>query len=242
MPIYDNSDFSFPVPTWTSEDVEVLFSLEPRFVEGALNLISYMVGERGYTQDVTIDLILVFHSIVNLTGGNYSFDDTEAIVALCSEFCMIDCVYENQVLSAVELLDNGVLFLGMHGDSTVAIDAAVCLSERRTSIFSHPATLPSLSLFGIWEEYAVTILDCLLTNKSLSASISFLMKTATAHGLDVSSDIEFIDVLRKLCSVGLFTVSISKSGSADVTIVRQPAGLFLLFSDRVEMARKLSLL
>lgn len=242
MPVFDNSGFDFFAPTWTSADVDILSSVEPRFIDGMLNLLTFLVREKGYTQDATIDLILFFHSIVNITGSGYTFDDAEAIVALCSEFCMIDCVYENQVLCAVELSDNGVLFLGVYGDAGAALEAAICLSARRHSIFSHAPTRPSLSLFGWWEDYAVFLINCLLTKGTLSVSISFLMREAKKAGAPTVTDVQFVDILRKLCGVGLFDVSISGSSPATVRLLKQPAGLFLLFSERVEMARALSLL
>lgn len=194
----------------------------------------------GFVEDDTLDLILVFHSVANWNDDGYSFDEAERIVAVASEFCLIDCVYDNQVLTLVELQDNAVLFLALNEEHESALQAAVCLAKNDRSLLSNTATRPSLALFGVWEETAAYILGSMLTRGLVSDSIGSLMDNTSIDGVTVYSEIEFVDILRKLSAVGLFTVSFKDDGLAMINIEPQPAGLFLLFSNRVEMAKRLA--
>lgn len=194
----------------------------------------------GFVEDDTLDLILVFHSVANWNDDGYSFDEAERIVAVASEFCLIDCVYDNQVLTLVELQDNAVLFLALNEEHESALEAAVCLAKNDRSLLSNTATRPSLALFGVWEETAAYILGSMLTRGVVSDSIGSLMDNTSIDGVTVYSEIEFVDILRKLSAVGLFTVSFKDDGRAMINIEPQPAGLFLLFSNRVEMAKRLA--
>jgi hypothetical protein len=239
MPIFED-DTDFPIPTWTNDDVEVLDSIDDDLIFGISNLLKFIVHEQGVVHDQTLDLALVFHSIVNSGTETYSFDQAETVVSVASEFCLIDCVFENQVLSMVEVRDNAVLFFAIHDEFDYALEAAVCLSSRSDSLLSNISTRPSLSLFGSWEAFATVLLYSLLTEGKLSGSISLLMKKAKTHGLEIDSTLSFVDSIRKLSAAGLFSVNISKREKAVVSINKQPAGLFLLFCGETELARKLA--
>lgn len=228
------------LPAWTPEDVEVLQAVDPFCVPGICNVLAFIIANHGFVEDDTLDLALIFHSVANWNDDGYSFDDAEKVIAVASEFCLIDCVYDNQVLTLVEVQDNAVLFLALHDQHSSALEAAICLTDRDSSMFSNSSTLPSLSLFGEWEEFAVMLVDSLLTRGRLSDSIGSLMEHCAEAGLPVTSELEFVDTVRKLCAVGLLSVEIDDKGLATVHIERQPAGLFLLFSNRIEMAKSLA--
>lgn len=239
MPIFDD-EYGFPVPTWTTDDVTVLEAIDDSLSVGISRLLGFVIREQGLVDDATLDLILVFHSVISGTDEKYSFDDAERVVTVASEFCLIDCVYDNQVLSMVELRDNAVLYLALQDEHTLALEAAVCLSKNDRSLLSTSATRPSLALFGQWEDLAATILSVMLTNGQMSDSIGSLMNNVVKEGVYVQSEVEFVDLLRKLTAVGLFSVSISRKDRAVVSIESQAAGLFLLFSGRSDLARRLA--
>ena len=230
---------SLPTPTWTKDDVIVLEAIDSYYDAGLIRFLGFVIGSEGTVAESTLDLILVVQSVINPMNEYYSFDDAESLVALASEFCLVDCEYENQVLAMVELQDNAVLFLAMQGEHNYALDAAVCLSSQDSSIMSDRTVLPSLALFGEWEEIAAIVLDSLLTQGKLRDSIGSLMED-TSHANLCNSEIEFVDIVRKLCAVGLLDVTIGTDGKAVVGIEQKAAGLFLLFSGRTEMARTLA--
>ena len=60
-----------------------------------------------------------------------------------------------------------------------------------------------------------------------------------ARKLNLQTDLEFVDFIRKLCTVGLLDTTISKKGSATVSINEEAAGLFLVFSGNVDLAKTL---
>tara|TARA_R110000803_G_scaffold37598_11_gene81095 strand:- start:16365 stop:17093 length:729 start_codon:yes stop_codon:yes gene_type:complete len=235
----NNGESALPNPTWTKDDVIVLEAIDDYYAAGLIRFLGFLVGCEGTLSDSTFDLILVVHSIINPMNEYYSFDDAESLVAVASEFCLVDCEYENQVLSMVELQDNAVLFLAMHGEHNFALDAAVCLSVQASSIMSDRTVLPSLALFGEWEEIATIVLDALLTQGKLRDSIGWLMEE-TSHTILCNSEIEFVGIVRKLCASGLLDVTIGVDDKALVGIEQKAAGLFLLFSGRTEMARTLA--
>lgn len=239
MGVY-NFDSEPNIPKWTPDNMEVLDSLNSFYVPGIINLLKFLVHEKGTVVDATMDLSLVLHSIANMHNDDYSFNRSDTLVALASEFCLIDCIYEGKVLAGVEMLDNAVLFLGLHDEANYALEAAVCLSETASSLLAIPASLPSLSLFGHWEEFASTVLACLLTNASTSSKMSTLFKVIKHLDIGVNSEIEFVDHIRKLCAVNLLSLNISESSDAVVSINHQPAGLFLLFSNQEKLARRLA--
>lgn len=229
-----------PIPSWSPDDITVLSAIEQSTKSGLINILKFLVMNEGLVEDETLDLILVFHSVANWNDDGYSFDEAEKIVAVASEFCLVDCVYDNQVLTMAELQDNAVLFLALNEEHEAALEAAVCLSGNDRSILSNVATRPSLALFGVWEETAAYILGSMLTRGLVSDSIGSLMESTNVDGVSVYSEVEFVDVLRKLSAVGLFTVGFEDDGLATIKIEPQPAGLFLLFSNRVEMAKRLA--
>lgn len=238
MPIFDDNDF--PVPSWTTTDVEILDSVDEFYRPGLINLLQYVVREQGAVFCDTLDLSLVVHSIANISNDLYSFAHSDSIVAVASEFCLVDCVYDGQVLGGIELKDNAVLFLGINDEPNYALEAAVCLSKSSDSLMRTAATLPTLSLFGHWEDFAVSILTVLLTKCGVSSKISVLHKIVKKLDIGVSTELEFVDCMRKLCAVNLLSVELNDSAEAVVSINVQPAGLFLLFSNRVELARRLA--
>lgn len=238
MPIFDNAS-NFPISTWTTDDVVVLEAIDDYFIPGLIKFLGFVISSEGLIS-ASIDLILVIQSVVNGSDERYSFDDAERIVTIASEFCLVDCVYDAQVLCMVELQDNSVLFLATQGEDNYALEAAVCLSVCEDSMLFDSAIRPSLSLFGHWEYIASSVLDALLTQKKLCDSIGSLMDKVVSTGLSVASEIEFVDVIRKLCAVGLLDVTMGDDDKALVGIEPKPAGLFLLFSGRTDMARTLA--
>lgn len=239
MPIFDN-DSNFPVPTWTKDDVVVLEAIDDYYALGIVRFLGFLISNEGIVADSTLDLILVVQSIVNDSDEKYSFDDAERIVTLSSEFCLVDCVYENQVLAMIELQDNAVLFLAIQGEDHYALEAAVCLAQDEKSLLFDGAVRPSLSLFGDWENIGAVVLESMLTRRLLSDSIGSLMDHTSNTGLWITSEVEFVDVIRKLCAVGLLSVDIVDTGRAMVTVQEKAAGLFLLFSGRTELAKELA--
>jgi hypothetical protein len=241
MPIFEE-DSNLPIPTWTRDEVVVLESIDDFYAAGIINMLQFLVAEEGAVLDETIDLTLVMHSVVNIHNDKYSFEQTDILLALASEFCLIDSVYDRQVLGGVELLDNAVLYLAIHGEADYALEAAVCLSSNSKSIMQVSAVMPSLSLFGHWEEFAAVIIDCMLTHRTTCSKMSILYSAIETLDVGVDSEVEFVDYIRKLCEVNLLSLEMPKSSDdeASVQLNVQAAGLFLLFSNRVELAKNLA--
>ena len=226
--------------SWAPEDIRVLGEVSGTVVPGVLNLLRFVLASEGHVSDESLDLMLVLHSAINGKGNDYSFVGAESVVAVASEFCLIDCSYERQTLQSVEMQDNAVLFAALHGDYDTALEGAVLLSKDSHSLLSNQATLASLCLFGHWEYLTASMLAALLTRGLTCDSIGSLMKNVAGDGVYIHSDLEFVDTVRKLCAVGIFSIAIDTEGQANVCIERNPAGLFLLFTDRVEMAKSLA--
>jgi len=242
MPIFnfDDEDSDVPIPTWTPDQIQSLESINPFYVPGIVNLLKFLVHEKGTLLDSVLDLTFVLHSVANMDNSDYTLSRTDGLVAIASEFCLIDCLYDGSVLAGIEMLDNAVLFLALNDQANFALEAAVCLKDKNSSIMQTSAVLPSLSLFGHWEEFASTVLACLLTNASTSSKMSTLFKVIKHLDIGVNSEIEFVDHIRKLCAVNLLSLNISESSDAVVSINHQPAGLFLLFSNQEKLARRLA--
>ena len=241
MPIFEE-DSNLPIPTWTLDEVVILESIDDFYSAGIINMLQFLVAEEGAVLDETIDLTLVMHSVVNIHNDKYSFEQTDILLALASEFCLIDSVYDRQVLGGVELLDNAVLYLAIHGEADYALEAAVCLSNNSKSIMQVSAVMPSLSLFGHWEEFAATIIHCMLTHHTTCSKMSILYSAIETLDVGVDSEVDFVDYIRKLCAVNLLSLEMPKSYDAEASVQLnvQAAGLFLLFSNRVELAKNLA--
>lgn len=241
MPIFEE-DSNLPIPTWTRDEVVILEAIDDFYAAGIINMLQFLVAEEGAVLDETIDLTLVMHSVVNIHNDKYSFEQTDILLALASEFCLIDSVYDRQVLGGVELLDNAVLYLAIHGEADYALEAAVCLSSNSKSIMQVSAVMPSLSLFGHWEEFAAVIIDCMLTRGTTCSKMSILYSAIETLDVGVDSEVDFVDYIRKLCAVNLLSLEMPKSSEdeASVQLNVQAAGLFLLFSNRVDLAKDLA--
>tara|TARA_B100001094_G_scaffold316612_1_gene358071 strand:- start:623 stop:1345 length:723 start_codon:yes stop_codon:yes gene_type:complete len=236
MPIFDD-DSDFPIPTWTMDDVEVLEAIDFSFSMGIVELLRFLIAEKGSFTDETLDLTIIVHSVVNALKDQYTFDEAQSIVSVASEFCLIDCLYDNQNLVGMELSDNSILYLALQEEDDLALEAGVCRADVKTSLFYLEPTRPALSLFGHWEDMASELLFCMLTRGKLSDTIGSTYKQMSAI---FRSDLEFVDFVRKMCEVGLISTEIQKSGKATIEIQVVPAGIFLLFSSRTELATKLA--
>lgn len=241
MPVFDDSD-DLPFPVWTRHDVDLLESIDPDLCFGLTNVVEYLAHNEGIVDSRNFDLILLMHAVVNAGSREdiYSMQGTETIVSVASEFCLVDCLYDKQSLEALELQDNGVLFLAVHESSSAALDAAICLSDRTSSVFRYRSVRPSLALFGAWEEFAETILAMLLTLGELSTNIGFLIEYLKVSNLGHLDDMTAMSMLLKLADVGLFDLCLDDDLDGVLSINVQAAGIFLLFSDREKLARQLA--
>jgi len=233
-------DFRKSSETWSSDDINSLLVIDPDAIVGIKNLLFFIVDNHGVVRDKTMDLMLAINSVVQFGQDNYYFKDAEKVVSLASEFCLVDCRKDKQVLEAIGLADNSVLFLAIHGEEDWALEAALCLTGRRKSIMQDETIRPSLCLFGYWEKTSVSLLKTVLTTGGLSVKISELRQNAEEEGLVFESDLEFVDCLRSLCEVGLFSTRIDKSGVAHVDINEEAAGLFLVLCGHVDLAREIA--
>ena len=241
MPVFDSSD-DLPFPVWTKHDVDLLEAIDPDYCWGLTNIVEYLTRHNGILDSHNFDLILLMHAVVNsgVREDIYSMQGTEAIVSVASEFCLIDCLYDKQSLEALELQDNGVLYMAVHESSSSALDAAICLSDRESSVFRNRVVRPCLALFGAWEDFAGTILETLLTLGELSTKIGFLIEYLKAAELIPSDDMMAMGMLLKLSDVGLFDVHLDDDLDGVISTNVQAAGIFLLFSDREDLARRLA--
>lgn len=227
---------------WTYEDVAVFSTLDTQYIPGITALLQFLIRDEGVIIDETVDLTIVLNSVVNTSGVNYSFDQTESILTLAAEFCLIDTAYEKQTLCGIELLDNSVLFLALIGEVDYAIDAAVCLSRSSRSMMYKHHLLPSLCLFGHWEPLAATMVAAILSFGSTSCRVNDLYKAILKSPVGDISEIEFLSDIQKLCAVHLLKLSKRDDDIPVVSVNIPAAGLFLMFSDRIEVARRLALL
>ncbi len=238
MPIFEEES-DFPIPTWTMDDVDVLEAIDHSFSTGIVELLRFLIAEEGLILDETLDLTLVVHSLVNRIEDQYTFEEAQSIVSVASEFCLIDCIYDKQILSLVELSDNAVLYLALQEEDDLALEASVCRSKDATSIFYKDKTRPVLSLFGHWEILATGLLFSILTKDKLSDTIGSTYKQMSSV-FEFKSELDFVDFVRKMCEVGLISTEIQKSGKAIINIEVVSSGIFLLFSSKTELAAKLA--
>jgi len=240
MPIFDDDDIPFPV--WTQHDVDLLEAIDPFLLYGLTNVVEYLVTRNGLVDNEKFDLLLLMHAVANKDSREdmYSLDETEAVIGVASEFCLVDCLYDRQSLEALELQDNGVLFLAVNESNGAALDAAVCLSARSSSMFRYDAVRPSLALFGEWETISGEILKALLTMGQTSTKIGFLVEYLKASKNIPLDDLLLIGILLKLAEVGLFNIYLDNESDGVLSINTQAAGIFLLFSNREELARRLA--
>ena len=181
-------DFRKSSETWSSDDINSLLVIDPDAIVGIKNLLFFIVDNHGVVRDKTMDLMLAINSVVQFGQDNYYFKDAEKVVSLASEFCLVDCRKDKQVLEAIGLADNSVLFLAIHGEEDWALEAALCLTGRRKSIMQDETIRPSLCLFGYWEKTSVSLLKTVLTTGGLSVKISELRQNAEEEGLVFESD------------------------------------------------------
>lgn len=226
--------------SWSSDDIKSLLTIDPDAVVGIKNLLFFLIDNEGVIKDSRMDLMLHINSVVQFGQDNFYFKNAEKVVSLASEYCLVDSRKDKQVLEAIGLADNSVLFLAIHGEEDAALDAAMCLSGRRGSLMQDETVRPSLSLFGYWENTAIDLIKSVLTKDSLSAKILELREIAEKEELFFTSDLEYVDCLRSLCEVGLFSTRIDIFGDAYIEIKEEAAGLFLVLCGQVELARKLA--
>jgi len=229
----------FDLPVWSSDDVTSLLLIDFDATVGITNLLKFLIQNKGYVKDSTMDLMFVISSVVLFGQDNHVFKDAEKIVSLATEFCLIDTVKDNQTLEAIGLSDNSVLYLALQDETDAALEAAVCLSQKKGSVMQDSAIRPALSLYGSWEDRSISILDLILTKGKTRIRISELRDIVSASDLDFHTDLEYVDFIRKLCTVGLLDININKKGTAVVSINEQSAGLFLVFSGNVDLAKTL---
>ncbi len=229
----------FDLPVWTSDDVTSLLLIDYDATIGISNLLKFLIQNEGHVEDSTMDLMLVISSVVLFGQENHIFKDAEKVVSLAAEFCLVDTVSDNQTLEAIGLSDNSVLYLALHDETDAALEAAVCLSNKKGSIMQETLIRPALSLYGHWEENAISILNLILTKGQTRIRISELRDMVFGSELDLHTDLEFVDFVRKLCTIGLLDMTINKKGNAIVSINEEAAGLFLVFSGNVDLAKTL---
>ena len=229
----------FDLPVWSSDDVTSLMLIDFDAAVGINNLLKFLIQNNGYVKDSTMDLMFVISSVVLFGQDNHVFKDAEKIVSLATEFCLIDTVSDNQTLEAIGLSDNSVLYLALQDETDAALEASVCLSKKKGSVMQEEAIRPSLALYGNWEDRAINILDLILTNGKTRIRISELRDIVFASDLVFHTDLEYVDFIRKLCTIGLLDININKKGTAIVSIKEEAAGLFLVFSGNVDLAKTL---
>ena len=229
----------FDLPVWSSDDITSLLLIDFDATIGITNLLKFLIQNKGYVKDSTMDLMFVISSVVLFGQDNHIFKNAEKIVSLATEFCLVDTVYDNQTLEAVGLSDNSVLYLALQDETDAALEAAVCLSQKKGSVMQDGAIRPALSLYGSWEDKSISILDLILTKGKTRIRISELRDIVSTSDLDFHTDLEYVDFIRKLCTIGLLDININKKGNAVISINEQSAGLFLVFSGNVDLAKTL---
>ena len=115
----------FDLPVWSSDDVTSLLLIDLDATIGITNLLKFLIQNKGYVKDSTMDLMFVISSVVLFGQDNHIFKDAEKIVSLATEFCLVDTVYDNQTLEAIGLSDNSVLYLALQDETDAALEAAV---------------------------------------------------------------------------------------------------------------------
>ena len=219
-----------------TETLEALSVIDEYWQPGITNALMFLVGEKGIIVDSTRDLTHVFTDVVNFGGWSYDFDQTETVLALCSEFCLLNMMRSGRELHALEVQDNATFFLASQGEFDGALEVAVLRSFQKASIFHNEITRASMCLFGTWDEVAGDILSSFLTRGLLCDSVSSLCR----HVGDGNTHPKvFVDRLRKLETVGLVFIDMSKEEPV-VTLVPDSAGLFLLFSNRTDLVKRLA--
>jgi len=230
---------NFDLPVWSSDDVTALLLIDFDAVVGISNLLKFLIQNKGYVKDSTMDLMLVLSSVVLFGQGSHVFKNADKVLSLATEFCLVDTVMDNKTLEAVGLSDNSVLFLALHDETDAALEAAVCLSSKKGSILQEPKIRPALSLFGDWEDRAADTLQLILTEGKTSIRITELRDIVFGSNLQLETDLEFVDFIRKLCTIGLLDMVINKKGDSIISINEEAAGLFLVFSGNVDLAKTL---
>ncbi len=232
-----NNGEDFPFPLWTTKDVEVLESIEHFWSIGIVELLHFLINEDGSFERDKLDISIVLHSVINSLKDQYSFDQVGSLISVASEFCLVNCQYEKQNLTMIEISDNAILYLALQEEDDLALEGALIRSEDDMSIFRNPVTRSALSLFGYWEDLAAELLFCILTRCLLHDTIGSTFNYISTIFTD---KLEFVDFVRKMCDVGLISTEILETGEAKINIEIPAAGIFLLLSNRSELAVQLA--
>jgi hypothetical protein len=236
MPIFDHEE-EYPFPIWTMDDVEVLENIDDFWSIGIVELLHFLINEDGKYEDDTLDITVVIHSVVNSLKDQYSFDEVSGLLSIASEFCLVDCNYHKQNLLSIEISDNAILYLALQEEDELALEGALQRARDLCSIFNNIVTRGALTLFGHLEDQASELLNSMLTRDVLDDTIDSTFKYISYMFTD---KLAFVDFIRKMCDVGLISTEIQDTGTAKIIIHPPATGIFLLLSNRTELAIKLA--
>jgi len=220
--------------------MSLLLDIEHKTAEGIYEVVKFLIRNEGVVTDATLDLLLVMHSIMNEGYFDYTFDEAESAISVASEFCIINYIKSQQTLEGMELADNSPALCLLLDDYTATLEASLCLSKVKTSPYHDEVMLPSLSLFGPWEDGATVLLKSMLTAGTLSVRIGKLRKDLSKLGLKFDTEVQYVDFIRKITATTLIETKISKRGDAKININVPQAGFFLVFSGNKDLAYRLS--
>lgn len=222
------------------EESSLLLEIDQRNFEAIHQLIKFLNYNDGVVADSTLDLILVIHSVLNECGMNFSFDDTDSVVSLASEFCIINYIKDGQSLEGIELADNSPMLCLIADDYDSIIDSAIILSQRKSSFYSDKVTLAAMSLYGHWEEGALCLTRSVIKSGRLHAPVDTMRSSMESLGFLFESDLQYVDFINKLSDTHLIKKSVSKSGVGKITLNPSSAGMFLVLGGHSQEAHRLS--
>lgn len=236
-----DKEFNSIISNIDVEDFSLLLDIEEKTSQGLLFVISYMVYHSdGTIKSPTVDLLLPLQSLLNNSDFEFSFEETERLIAVGSELCVLTVINDQQTIEEISLGPNSPVLALIYDDYDLTLNASLKLSEMSEPSYSNSETLTSLSLFGHWEQYALMIIQGILKTGHTYCSLTDLKKHVDDTEPSFTPHLEFADLLDTLSRAKLLTTTIDKSGTAFVKIRVASAGLFLVFSGNREEAYRLS--
>jgi len=225
---------------YTESHYTLYYSISDKHRHAINRVLGFALTSKGAVVDETIDLYLVLHGVVSDGEYDYSLDEIESILSMASELAIVNYIKDKQSLHAIEVGEDAPVYAAATNEDDLVLETALCLSENKMSKFNNKDTLAALSLFGVWENRAVALIKSLLDSRRLHMDVTLVRDFMESEGIHFSSDLSYVDCLRKFHSVGLINIKTHRKGIGEVVLNVTPAGFLLTLSENIDMARKLS--
>lgn len=232
--------FNSIVSTIDVEDFSLLIDIEEKTSQGLLYLINYLTSCGGNISSIDLDLILALQSILNNSDFDYTFEETERVLAVGSEMFLLTVVSDQQTVEQVELGSHSPALALLYDNYDLTLSSSITLSNMNDANYINNETLASLSLYGHWEEYAMAVVRGILATGTTERRTNELHAYVSHSEPRFTPDIAFMDLLDILGQTKLLTTTVSSKGISYVRLKVPATGFFLVFSGNHDEAYRLS--